>query len=179
MSNKANTPKRLISNLPKKSSDQLFAFAISLTKDSSDAQDLYQDTIFLALKSSDKFREGTNFMAWMKTIMRNSFINGYRRNKRFLNYVNEKINNYFTDKPREQNQAESTIMMKELSGIIEGIDQRFSTPFKLYYQGYSYDEISEKLELPLGTVKSRIFIARRRIREIFDNYYAIPPTKAS
>lgn len=167
-------PKELIGNLPKKSADQLYAFAVSLTKDSFDAEDLYQETIYLALKNSEKFKQGTNFMAWMKTIMRNSFINGYRRNRRFLTYVNERINAYFTEKPNSINLGESNIALGELSSIIDGIDKRFSEPFLLFYQGYAYEEIAESLKLPLGTVKSRIFIARRRIKEIYNSFYEIP-----
>ncbi|MEO1629094.1 MAG: RNA polymerase sigma factor, partial [Bacteroidota bacterium] len=167
-------PKELIGDLPQKSADQLYAFAISLTKDRFDAEDLYQETIYLALKNSQKFKQGTNFMAWMKTIMRNSFINGYRRNRRFLNYVNEKINAYFTEKPNSKNLGESSVALGELSAIIDGIDKRFSEPFLLFYQGFAYEEIAETLQLPLGTVKSRIFIARRRIRETYEKLYAVP-----
>ena len=163
----------MLGNLSTKSSSQLYAFAMSLTKDQFEAEDLYQDTVFLAIKNSNKFRVGTNFMAWMKTIMRNSFINGYRRKKRFMNYVNDKVTTYFAEGPQIRNEAESKILMDELSEIIEDIDERFKTPFKLFYKGYSYEEISNDLDLPLGTVKSRIFIARRKIREGYNRFYGI------
>jgi len=163
----------MLDNLSAKSSNQLYAFAMSLTKDQFEAEDLYQDTLFLAIKNSNKFRVGTNFMAWMKTIMRNSFINGYRRKKRFMNYVNDKVTTYFNEGPQIRNEAESKILMDELSEIIEDIDERFKTPFKLFYKGYSYEEIANDLELPLGTVKSRIFIARRKIRAGYNRFYGI------
>ena len=171
MKKEVNIPRKLISSLPQKSASQLYAFAMSLTKEASDAEDLYQETLFLALKNGEKFREGTNFMAWMKTIMRNAFINGYRRRKRFLAYVNDKAGSYFNHKPQARNGAESNILMDELGAIIDEVDPRFSTPFQLFYQGYSYDEIAEELELPLGTVKSRIFIARRQIKKAYDRLY--------
>ena len=175
MKGQPQLPRDIIGKLSQKSSDQLYAFAVSLTKDNTDAEDLYQDTLLLALKNSDKFREGTNFLAWMKTIMRNSFINGYRRRKRFLAYVNEKSSKIQLEKPKADNLAETTIFINEISEIIDKIDERFSQPFKMYYKGYSYDEIAEELELPLGTVKSRIFIARRRIREEYKRRFDGPP----
>ena len=173
MDQSTKLPREMLGNLSTKSSNQLYAFAMSLTKDQFEAEDLYQDTLFLAIKNSNKFRVGTNFMAWMKTIMRNSFINGYRRKKRFMNYVNDKVTAYFNEGPQIRNEAESKIMMDELSEIIEDIDERFKTPFKLFYKGYSYEEIANDLELPLGTVKSRIFIARRKIRSGYNRFYGI------
>ncbi|MEL6865182.1 MAG: sigma-70 family RNA polymerase sigma factor [Bacteroidota bacterium] len=167
-------PRELLDNLSQKSSSQLQAFAMSLTKDINEAEDLFQETLYLALKNGEKFREGTNFMAWMKTIMRNAFINGYRRKKRFLAYVNEKVNTYFSEKPKARNAAESNILMKELSRMIEDVDDRFNKPFKMFYQGFSYEEIAETLGLPLGTVKSRIFIARKQIKQAYRQNYEVP-----
>ena len=171
MNKSSNFPRDLLSRLSQKSSNQLYAFAMSLTKDQYEAEDLYQETLFLALKNSEKFRIGTNFMAWMKTIMRNSFINGYRRKKRFMSYVNDQVAAYFEEKPQARNDAESNIVIQELEDIIERIDIRFKEPFKLFYQGFSYEEIAEQLELPLGTVKSRIFIARKRIKQAYEALY--------
>ncbi len=171
MNAERNIPRNLLESLSQKSANQLYAFAMSLTRDTSDAEDLYQETLYLALKNSEKFRAGTNFMAWMKTIMRNAFINGYRRRKRFTAYVNDKVGRHAQDRPQARNDAESNMLMKELGAIIDKVDPRFSTPFQLFYQGYSYDEIAQQLELPLGTVKSRIFIARRQIKKAYQQHY--------
>lgn len=179
MNNKDQIPRELLDSLSQTSSNQLYAFAMSLTKDQFEAEDLYQDTLFLAIKNGDKFRQGTNFLAWMKTIMRNSFINGYRRKKRFMNYVNDKVSTLAVESSQTQNDAESNILMDELNAIIEAIDERFKTPFKMFYKGFSYDEIAEELELPLGTVKSRIFIARRKIKEGYNKFYGIKENKVA
>lgn len=160
-----------ISNQIQNSTSGLQAFALRLTKNPYDAEDLLQETIFLALKHSDKFRGGTNFNAWVKTIMRNTFINNYRKNKRFMKYVSQKISSYFYDKPEAKNNAESNIMFKELIEIIDELDEKFRAPFMMYYEGFSYEEISEKLGLPLGTVKSRIFFARKHIKAGYKAYY--------
>lgn len=165
-------PEQLLHRLDDNAVNQLYAFALSLTKESNDAEDLYQETMFLALRNSDKFKDGTNFMAWMKTIMRNAFINGYRKKKRFQNYINTKNSQPNTfDKEQINNEAQSNIMMDELNGLIDRIDDRFKTPFRLFYEGFSYDEIAAKLEVPLGTVKSRIFIARRQLKEAILGLY--------
>ncbi len=160
-----------ISNQIQKSTSGLQAFALRLTKNPYDAEDLLQETIFLALKHSDKFRGGTNFNAWVKTIMRNTFINNYRKNKRFMNYVSQKIASYFYDKPEAKNNAESNIMLNELTDIIDELDEKFRAPFMMYYEGFSYEEIAQKLGLPLGTVKSRIFFARKHIKAGYKAYY--------
>ncbi|MEM9821584.1 MAG: sigma-70 family RNA polymerase sigma factor [Bacteroidota bacterium] len=163
-----------ISSQIQQNTSRLEAFALRLTKNPYDAQDLLQETIFLALKNSDKFRGGTNFNAWIKTIMRNTFINNYRKNKRLMNYISQKISAYFSDKPQAKNDAESNIMVEELTEIIDDLDSKFKEPFMMYYYGYAYEEIAQKLELPLGTVKSRIFFARKHIKSVYKNYYGNP-----
>lgn len=142
----------------------LKAFAYRLTQNQDDAEDLMQETIFLALKNKDKFRGGTNFNAWIKTIMRNTFINNYRRKKRFMNYISQKISAYFHEKPQTVNTGESTVMLQEIHEIIDRLDKKFSVPFLMYYKGYTYEEIAQELDTPLGTIKSRIFFARKEMK---------------
>lgn len=142
----------------------LKAFAYRLTQNQEDANDLMQETIFLALKNKDKFRGGTNFNAWIKTIMRNTFINNYRRNKRFMNYIGQKISAYFHEKPQAKNDGESTVLLQEIHEIIDRLDDKFSVPFLMYYKGYTYEEIAQQLDTPLGTIKSRIFFARKEMK---------------
>lgn len=153
------------------SSIQLKAFALNLTHDPVDAEDLYQESIYLALKNRDKFLEGTNFVAWMKTIIRNTFINGYRRKKRFMDYVNDKVNVMTSAPALARNSAESDMLIKELTAIIDEVEPQFKTPFLMFYQGLPYEEIAEELGIPLGTVKSRIFIARRKIKQAYEQLY--------
>jgi len=154
-------------------SDYLKKFALSLTKDMADADDLVQDTLFSIIKNKDRFNEGTNFKAWSSTIMRNVFINNYRRRKRFLKALNAhtEIKNTFN---ALENEGEMNIAIEEISAIIDQIELKYRTPFDMYRQGFQYKEISEKLELPIGTVKSQIFHARRKIIKLYQRQYAIP-----
>lgn len=161
-----------ITNKITENNPSLKAFAYRLTQNHEDANDLVQETIFLALKNRDKFRGGTNFNAWIKTIMRNTFINNYRRKKRFMKYIGQKITSIFAEKPQAFNNGESAIMMEEIHQIIEQLDKKFSIPFLMYYKGYSYEEISQKLDAPLGTIKSRIFFARKEMKELIRERYA-------
>ena len=150
------------------STKQLLSFAMSLTKNNSDAQDLYQDTVFLALKNKEKFSIGTNFTAWLKTIMRNTFINNYRKQKRFQKILAKGVGGYFFGKKSSENTTEVDMNVKEIEKLIANIDDRFKNPFLMYYTGYSYDEIAERLDLPMGTVKSRIFFARKHLKASYD-----------
>ena len=149
------------------SSNQLLAFALSLTKNNNDAEDLLQDTVFLALKNQEKFSRGTNFVAWLKTIMRNTFINNYRKQKRFNNILAKGVGGYFFSKKASENATEVDLNVQEIEHLIDDIDERFSVPFRMYHQGYSYEEITKKLKLPMGTVKSRIFFARKHLKEAY------------
>jgi len=153
------------------SANQLLSFAISLTKNDFEAEDLYQDTVFLALKNKEKFNKGTNFIAWTKTIMRNTFINNYRQKKRFKELFNKNISSYFFNKKEGENSSETDLNVKEINALIDQIDERFSTPFRLYVQGFSYEEIAEQLGLPMGTVKSRIFFARKHLQQAYNRMF--------
>jgi len=150
------------------STKQLLSFAMSLTKNNSDAEDLYQDTVFLALKNKEKFSIGTNFTAWLKTIMRNTFINNYRKQKRFQKILAKGVGGYFFGKKSSENTTEVDMNVKEIEKLIADIDDRFKTPFLMYYTGYSYDEVAQRLDLPMGTVKSRIFFARKHLKASYD-----------
>lgn len=153
----------------------LHNFALSLTRDSEDAKDLYQETAFRAISNRDKFQPGTNFKAWLITIMKNIFINNYRRkvkggivsdnseNQYYFNSINNSINN----------SAESNMMMKELNTMVDSLDDSLRIPFLRYYHGFKYQEIADELALPLGTVKSRIFFARKALKNMIGNHYGI------
>jgi RNA polymerase sigma-70 factor (ECF subfamily) len=151
----------------------LLSFAISLTKNDFEAEDLYQDTVFLALKNKEKFNAGTNFTAWTKTIMRNTFINNYRQKKRFKELFNKNISSYFFNKKEGENGSEMDMNVKEINQLIDQIDDRFSIPFRLYFQGFSYEEIAGQLDLPMGTVKSRIFFARKHLKQAYELHFDI------
>lgn len=150
----------------------LIAFAIRLTKDREEANDLYQETASRAFKHRQKFQVNSNFRAWMVTIMRNIFINQYRR-KKVRKIYTEPLDDcmYALESSGISNSGEENMMMSELEGVIGRLDDTFSIPFIMHYQGYRYEEIAEKMNIPLGTVKSRIFFARQRLRKEVEALY--------
>ncbi|MCB0568426.1 MAG: RNA polymerase sigma factor [Phaeodactylibacter sp.] len=154
-------------------SSLLHSFAYNLTKNVEDARDLFQETAYRALTNREKFRPGTNFKAWVFTIMKNIFINNYRK-KAKANTIMDSTDNLFylnSGSVTISNRAESNIMMKELARMIEGLDDSIKIPFLMHYHGFKYQEIAGHLELPLGTVKSRIFFARKELKELIGKRY--------
>ncbi len=145
----------------------LNAFAYNLTKNRDDAKDLFQETAFRAIKNKEKFQPGTNFKAWLMTIMKNIFINDYRKKIKRNTFSDSTDNNYFIDSgaKTEVNEGEANILIKELTGMIDLLQDGFKIPFLMHYKGYKYHEISEHMGLPLGTVKSRIFFARKELKK--------------
>jgi len=152
----------------------LHNFAYNLTKNGEDAKDLYQETAFRALTNRDKFRIGTNFKAWSFTIMKNIFINNYRKKARSKTIIDSTDNMFYINSGSNavDNGAESNIMMEELSKMIGGLDEIIRIPFLMHYKGFKYQEIADELGLPLGTVKSRIFFARKELKELVLGRYA-------
>ena len=152
----------------------LNAFAYNLTKNTEDAKDLYQETAFRAITNRDKFRPGTNLKAWLFTIMKNIFINNYRKKVKRNTILDSTENNYFINSSSQntvRNDGESNVMMEELGSMIEGLEDNIRVPFLLHYEGFKYQEIADRFNLPLGTVKSRIFFARKELKELIDQRY--------
>ncbi len=151
----------------------LNAFAYNLTKDGEEAKDLYQETAFRAITNRDKFRVGTNLKAWLFTIMKNIFINNYRKKSKANTIMDKTDNLYFLNSSGIgiENGAGTNIMMKELKEMIKALDDSIRVPFEMHYIGYKYQEIADHLELPLGTVKSRIFFARRALKDKIEMLY--------
>ena len=146
--------------------DFLKPFAITLTRDHEMAKDLMQETIFRALANRDKYNVGTNIKAWLYTIMRNIFINNYRRKSKqntiFDSTPNEFLINY--NQTAVANPAEGNIKLKEIKAAIDELPDIFRKPFLLYFDGFKYHEIADMLEEPLGTIKSRIHFARKLLK---------------
>lgn len=153
----------------------LNGFAYNLTKNIDQAKDLYQETAYRALANKEKFRPGTNLKAWLFTIMKNIFINNYRKRMKANTIIDTTDNLYYINSSSTaiENKGESNMMMKEIEGMIAALDDTTRVPFMLHYQGFKYKEIAYELDLPLGTVKSRIFFARKELMTQINAKYHI------
>lgn len=150
----------------------LKSFALKLTMDKDAAHDLVQDTTLKALNSEDKFVDNTNLKGWLLTIMRNIFINNYRKGARENTMVDSTTDLYHLNFKQDSGleTPEGAFAVNEISAILAKFPKEFSEPFNMHVAGYKYEEISERLSMPLGTVKSRIFFTRKRMREILKDY---------
>lgn len=146
--------------------DFLRPFAVTLTRDHETANDLLQETMYRALANKEKYNVGTNIKAWLYTIMRNIFINNYRRKAKqhtiFDSTPNEILLNY--NQSAVANPAEGNIKLKEINAALQNLPEIFKKPFLLYFDGYKYHEIADMLQEPLGTIKSRIHFARKLLK---------------
>lgn len=143
-----------------------------LTSNRDDAYDLLQDTTLKALDNEDKYAKNTNFKGWVFTIMRNIFINNYRRAGRAATVVDTTENLYHLNLCQESGieTPEGAYGVNEISAAIDEIADEYRIPFVMHVQGYKYNEIAEHMNLPLGTVKSRIFFARQRLQKMLQEY---------
>ena len=150
----------------------LLNFAFMLTSNRDDAYDLLQDTTLKALDNQDKYAENTNFKAWVMTIMRNLFINNYRRSVRNATVVDTTDNLYHLNLSQDSGfeSPEDSYGASEITEAISEFSDEYRIPFSMHVAGYKYNEIAEKMNLPLGTVKSRIFFARKKLQERFADY---------
>lgn len=146
--------------------------ALNYTKDSTSAQDLQQDTLLKAYRARNRFQEGSNFKAWVTTIMRNAFINNYRKQKvrRALAHPLELQEYHSGSCASVQNEGSQSLISNEIIGCINRLSTLYSVPFLMHYQGYEYQEIAAQLSLPIGTVKSRIFMARKQPKKRLVQY---------
>lgn len=154
--------------------DSLGRFAYSLTTDKEDAKDLVQETFLKALVYRDKFTHNDNFKAWTYTIMKNTFINNYRRNVRKNTHRDLTKESFYLNHPKATgaDDPDSSLTTNELNKNIELLGDEFRVPLKMHHEGYKYKEIAEKLNLNIGTVKSRIFFSRKKLMEKLKDYAA-------
>ena len=150
----------------------LLAFALKLTLDKDEAQDLVQDTTLKALRNEEKFVENTNFKGWMLTIMRNIFINNYRKSARENTMIDSSEDLFHLNLSQDSGleTPDGAFACNEISAIIAQFPAELRQPFSMHVAGYKYEEIAEKLNMPLGTVKSKIFFTRKKLREVLSDY---------
>ena len=146
---------------------ELRHFAFKLTADQDSANDLVQECMLKALDNKEKFVHAQNFKGWMYTIMRNIFINNYRKVVRDQTFVDQTDNLYHLNLPRDNafESTESAYDLKEMHRIVNSLPREYKVPFSMHVSGFKYREIAEKLGLPLGTVKSRIFFTRQKLQQ--------------
>lgn len=152
--------------------DNLLSFALKLTLNRDEAHDLVQDTTLKALNNEEKFVDDTNLKGWMLTIMRNIFINNYRKSVRENTVVDTTEDLYHLSLPQDSGYEtpDGAFSINEISDIIAQFPADYREPFSMHVAGYKYEEIAERLNTPLGTVKSRIYFTRKRLREILKDY---------
>ncbi|MCM1005013.1 MAG: RNA polymerase sigma factor [Prevotella sp.] len=150
----------------------LLSFAYQLTTNREQAEDLLQDTTLKALDNEEKYVDNVNFKGWIFTIMRNIFINNYRQTVRKATVIDQTEDLYHLNISQDSglNTPDGSIAVKEISRAINSFSDEYRVPFSMHVAGYKYQEIAEKMNLPLGTVKSRIFFARQRLQTMLKDY---------
>lgn len=146
--------------------DYMMNFALTLTADREDAMDLTQETSLRVLDNLEKYTDNRNFKGWVLTVMRNIFINNYRRVLRSQTVVEQDIDLYHLESTTESSieTPESACRLQEITKAISELNDELRVPFTMYVSGYRYNEIADALDIPLGTVKSRIFFARQALK---------------
>lgn len=147
-------------------------FALKLTRNPEDAMDLTQETMTKAFYNHDKFREGTNMKAWLYTIMKNIFINNYRRQQHNLVTTDDTENQYYINShsQRTGNLGERNFILRDIQRAISSLSKNLRIPFQMAFEGYKYEEIARHMRVPLGTVKIRIHNARKKLKNRLSDY---------
>ncbi len=159
--------------------DALYNYALKIVRNSDDAQDLVQETYYKAYKSYHQFQGGTNSKAWMFMILKNTFINNYRKLKREPSRVDyDEIEDIYENIKSEQSKDNNldldfynNLFDDDLSSALAKLPEKMKEVFLLCdLEGYSYDEISEIVDIPIGTVRSRLHRARKLLQDELFGY---------
>ncbi|MDH6341975.1 RNA polymerase sigma factor (sigma-70 family) [Parabacteroides sp. PFB2-12] len=152
--------------------ENMMNFALMLTADRDDAQDLMQDTTLKVLNNQEKFVDNVNFKGWVLTVMRNLFINNYHKIVRTQTIIDQNADLYNLDVINDAgiDSPDGAYRIQEITKAIDALEEDLRIPFSLYLSGFKYHEIAEKLALPLGTIKSRIYFARQELQAVLKDY---------
>ncbi|MCT1524452.1 MULTISPECIES: RNA polymerase sigma factor [Sphingobacterium] len=155
-----------------KHSDSLKSYARNFTRDQDDANDLVQDTLLKAVTYFKNFRDGTNLKGWLYTIMKNTFINNYRRVVKTNTFITkeEEISQTNLVVSASKNKGENKFVMEDINYALSKLSDEYYVPFTMYFEGYKYHEISDHLKIPIGTVKTRIHVARKSMKKTLASY---------
>lgn len=149
-------------------------YALRFTRNDEDAKDLVQDTVLKAITYHNKFKEGTNLKGWLYTIMKNAFINNYRQITKTNNYVTQTddISSENLVYSSTKNKGENRFIMEDIREAMLSLSDDYYVPFTMYFEGYKYHEIADHLAIPMGTVKTRIHVARKILKNSLKPYDA-------
>ncbi|WP_165025691.1 MULTISPECIES: RNA polymerase sigma factor [unclassified Dysgonomonas] len=152
--------------------NNMMNFALTLTSNREEAKDLLQETTLRALDNKEKYYENVNFKGWVFTIMHNIFVNNYRRVVRSQTMIDQTENLYHLNMPQDSgfDTPDGAYTVAEITKVINSFSDEYKVPFTMHVSGYKYEEIAQNLVLPIGTVKSRIFFARKRLQELLKDY---------
>ncbi len=161
--------------------DTLYGVAMKLTRDPNAAEDLVQDAVLKAYQNWHQFSQGTNCRAWLLRILKNTFINGYRRKTKEREILDSEQAGDYGDRFFARDQArrwscpETGYHDRHLSPVVEhallGLRAEYREVVELSdLAGLAYKEIAERLAIPIGTVMSRLFRARRALRELLEDH---------
>lgn len=147
--------------------DTLEVFTRRFTKSQEESEDLIQDTVLKALTYRDKFKQNTNLKGWLYTIMRNTFINNYRKAQRTRTSYDDTKELYYLNVADTHtfNCPDGSYEYKDIIRCVNEIKEDLLVPFRMHTEGFKYHEIAEHLDIPIGTVKNRIFHARKEIQK--------------
>jgi len=147
-------------------------YALHFTHDTDDANDLVQDTILKAITDYNKFKEGANLKGWLYTIMKNTFINNYRRFVKISSFVikSDDISSTNLMYSATHNQGEPKFVMDDIKNALGKLPEEYYVPFTMHFDGHKYHEIAEHLTIPIGTVKTRIHVARKLLKKSLKPY---------
>ena len=152
--------------------DNMFNFALTLTADREEAKDLLQETTLRVLDNREKYYENVNFKGWVFTIMHNIFVNNYRKIVRSQTIIDRTENLYHLNLPQDSgfDTPDGAYTIKEINKAINSFTDEYKVPFSMHVSGFKYEEIATHLQLPIGTVKSRIIFARKRLQELLKDF---------
>ena len=153
--------------------ENMMNFALMLTANRDDAQDLLQDTTLKVLDNQEKFVDNINFKGWVLTVMRNIFINNYHKVVSAQSVLDQGVDLYNIDVINDSgfDSPDGAFQLKEITKAVNSLNDDLKIPFTMFLSGYKYNEIAEKLGVPLGTVKSRIFFARQELQKILKDFH--------
>lgn len=152
--------------------ENMMNFALMLTANRDDAQDLMQDTTLKVLDNQEKFVDNINFKGWVLTVMRNIFINNYHKIVRTQTVVDQGVDLYNLDVVNDSgfDSPDGAYQIQEITKAINGLNDELKVPFSMFLSGYKYNEIADKLNVPLGTVKEPYLLCPPGVAESFEGF---------